>query len=139
MAINYTKHVELTFNGKEVHCNATSAELTDEPEGSETLQTFCYSEDIAGTPKGLFALSAYQDWGHQGGSPAANDSVFDLVDDAYLAEEEIDVEFTVGGVTKSFSVRPLAAPPFGGEAGSALVGDMEFSVTSDIVKADATP
>ena len=103
MTINSLKKLSLTLDDTNVECQLTTAQLVDEPEGAETLTTFCGSRDIAGTPKYTLNLAGFQDYGHSttGGTPT-NDSVFDMLHTSYRADVadpgsgELDVVLTVG-------------------------------------------
>jgi hypothetical protein len=133
--INYTKHLEMTFDDTEVHCDLTTAQLVDEPEGAETLTTFCGSQDIPGSPKYSLNIS-----GFQSGSTAEN--VFDLIHASYITEPEpapIAVVLTVGSKTRSFDARPLNDSPFGGDSGSAMTADIAMAVIGEITDGTVTP
>lgn len=121
VGIRYTKHLELTFGGTEVHCDLTSAILSDEPEGAETLVTYCSSEDVPGVPKYTLSVEGFQSWSEA-------DDALSLLHDAYVAEETIDCVLTVGSRTRTFEARPLNDTPFGAEAGSAFTGSVDLSV-----------
>lgn len=128
MAITALKTLSLEFDGTAVECQLTTAQLVDEPEGAETLTTFCSSEDVAGTPKYTLNISGFADWG-------AATSVFDLLHEAYVADPpgEIDCVLQVGSATRSFTSKVQNDPPFGGDAGAAMTADVALAVVSPVV------
>jgi hypothetical protein len=128
------KTLILTLDTEVVECNLTGATLTDEPEGAETLTTFCGAYDVAGTPKYTLALAGFQSYD-------AVDDVCSILHTAYVAEPraDLDVVMTVGTKTRTFTATPAADPPFGGEAGAALTFETTLNVTSDITDGVVTP
>lgn len=132
--INYSKTLTLTLDADEVQCQLTTAQLVDEPEGAETLTTFCGSQDVSGTPKYSLNIAGFQDYGQA-------TSVFDMLHASYIADPvaEIDAVLTVGGATRSFSVVPQNDPPFGGDAGAAMTADVTLSVVGDVTDGVVTP
>jgi hypothetical protein len=132
MAINSIKTLTLELDGDAVECQLTTAQLVDEPEGAETLTTFCQSVDVAGTPKYSLTISGYQDYG-------SAESVMDLLHTAYVAKPpaEIDAVLTVGTKTRTFTCVPQNDAPFGGDAGAAMTADVTLSVTSDVTDGTA--
>lgn len=125
MSIAYTKTLVLTLDTTEAQCQLTTAQLVDEPEGSETLTTFCGSLDVAGTPKYTLNLSGFQDYGEA-------ESVFELLHTAYKADADVACVLTVGDATRTFDAKPQNDTPFGGDAGAAMTGDIALAVTSTI-------
>jgi hypothetical protein len=132
MSINYSKHLSLTMDTETVECQLTTAQLVDEPEGSETLTTFCGSQDVAGTPKYTLNISGFQDYGQA-------ESVFDMIHTAYKADtstdvtaNQIDCVLTVGSATRTFTATPQNDAPFGGDAGAAMTADVAFAVVGAI-------
>lgn len=133
MSVNYIKTLKLMLDTTEVECQLTTAQLVDEPEGAETLTTFCGSQDTAGTPKYTLNLSGFQDYGQA-------QSVFDLLHTAYVTDPiaEVDFVLTVGGATRTGVATPANDPPFGGDAGAALTADLAMSVVGDITDGTVT-
>jgi hypothetical protein len=129
-----TKSLELTLGDEVVSCDLTSAILTDEPEGSDTLTTFCGAYDVAGTAKYSLELAGFQSW-------EAVDGVCSILHAAYIADPQVpvDVVMTVGSKTREFSAVPAADVPFGAEAGSPFTFEATMNVTSDITDGTATP
>jgi hypothetical protein len=127
MAIKSIKTLVLTFGAEEVQCQLTTAQLVDEPEGAETLTTFCGAEDRSGTPKYTLNISGFQDYGDAA-------SVFEMLHDAYIdaAEAPISCVLTVGTATRSFDARPQNDPPFGGDAGAAMTADVALAVLGEV-------
>jgi hypothetical protein len=134
MTINSIKTLKLTMGADSVECQLTTAQLVDEPEGAETLTTFCSSVDVAGTPKYTLNISGFQDYGEA-------ESVFTMLHEAYTdaTGADIDCVLTVGKETRSFPARPQNDPPFGGDAGAALTADVALAVTGDIVDGVVPP
>ncbi len=132
MAIKSIKTLTLTLDTDEVQCQLTTAQLVDEPEGAETLTTFCGSEDISGTPKYTLNISGFQDYGDA-------ESVFDMLHTAYLTEAEVAAVLTVGGATRSFDCRPQNDAPFGGDAGAAMTADVALAVVGAITDGTVVP
>jgi hypothetical protein len=139
MAIRTHKTLQLTLGAKTVHCALTKAQLVDNP-ALEELTTFCGTEESA-TAKYTLEIGGFQDWGYTAaadpGPPAveAYDAVCDIIHTAYVADpvSEIAVVLTVGTATRTFSAKPIADVPFGGDAGAALTFETSLSVSSDIV------
>jgi len=127
--INSIKTLTLELDTTNVECQLTTAQLVDEPEGAETLTTFCGAEDISGTPKYTLNISGFQDYGQA-------QSVFDLLHTAYLSGAEIAcvlaVPGTTGSVTRSFDAKPQNDPPFGGDAGAAMTADVALAVVGAV-------
>jgi hypothetical protein len=133
MAINSIKTLTLMLDTDQVECQLTTAQLVDEPEGAETLTTFCGAEDVSGTPKYTLNISGFQDYGHTSGvAPGTPDSVFDMLHTAYITDAEIDAVLTVGSSTRSFACKPQNDTPFGGDAGAAMTGDIALAVVGAI-------
>jgi hypothetical protein len=134
MAINSIKTLTLSLDGDQVECQLTTAQLVDEPEGSETLTTFCASEDVAGTPKYSLSLAGYQDYG-------SAESVMDMLHTAYVANPtaEIDCVLEVGTKSRTFSAKPQADVPFGADSGAAFTAEVTLAVTSPVVDGTVTP
>lgn len=126
--INSIKTLTLELDAVSVECQLTTAQLVDEPEGAETLTTFCGAEDVSGTPKYTLNISGFQDYGQA-------ESVFDLLHTAYIdpAGEAIACVLTVGTKTRSFDARPQNDPPFGGDAGAAMTADVALAVSGAVV------
>lgn len=133
MAINTIKTLTLTLDTDQVECQLTTAQLVDEPEGAETLTTFCGAEDHAGTPKYTLNISGFQDYGHTtGAAPGTPDSVFDMLHTAYVTDATIAAVLTVGAKTRSFDCKPQNDTPFGGDAGAAMTGDIALAVVGAV-------
>lgn len=132
MAINSIKTLTLSLDTTEVQCQLTTAQLVDEPEGQETLTTFCGSEDVAGTPKYTLNVSGFQDYGQA-------ESVFDLLHTAYLGGDTIAAVLEVGSKSRSFDCRPLNDAPFGGDAGAAMTADVGLAVVGGVTDGTVTP
>lgn len=134
MAINSIKTLTLTLDTTEVQCQLTTAQLVDEPEGAETLTTFCGSEDSSGTPKYTLNISGFQDYGQA-------ESVFDLLHTAYLADPIVPIEavLEVGTKTRTFDCVPQNDPPFGGDAGAAMTADVALAVVGPVTDGTVTP
>jgi hypothetical protein len=133
MSIVSIKTLKLSLDGQaDVECQLTRAALVDEPE-TEELTTFC-STETSSTPNYNLELSGFQDYGEA-------ESVFALLHTAYTTDPvaEIDCVLTVGGETRTFTAKPTNDPPFGGDAGSALNGDITLDVVGDVVDGTATP
>ena len=132
MAINTIKTVELTLGATSVECQLTRAALVDEPE-TEDLTTFCGTESSS-IPNYSLELAGFQDYGQA-------QSVFDLVHAAYISDPVDDIAFvlTVGTKTRSGNAKPTADVPFGGDAGSALQGDITLDVIGDVVDGTVVP
>jgi hypothetical protein len=130
--IPYTKTLKLSLDTTDVECQLTTAQLVDEPEGGETLTTFCLSEDVVGTPKYSLSISGFQSW-------AAATDAFQVIHDAYLAGDTMDFELTVGSKTRSGVCRALNDPPFGGDSGAAMTADVTLAVVGDVTDGTATP
>jgi hypothetical protein len=130
VAIKTIKTLALELDGTRVECQLTRAALVDSP-NTEELTTFCGTETSA-TPNYDLELAGFQDYGQA-------DSVFDLIHQAYVAEQltsgagEIAFTVTAGTATRSGTAKPVADAPFGGDAGSALNGDITLDVVSPIV------
>jgi hypothetical protein len=137
MAVNTIKTLELSFEGQNYECQLTRAALIDSPE-TETLTTFCGVQDSS-IAKYSLEIGGFQDYGHMtsGGTPVA-DSVFDLLHEAYVAEQAnsgagtLACVLTVGTATRTFDAVPVNDPPFGGDAGAALTGDLTLTVVSPV-------
>lgn len=125
MAIKSIKTLTLTLDADQVECQLTTAQLVDEPEGAETLTTFCGAEDVAGTAKYTLNISGFQDYGDA-------TSVFDMLHTAYTTDAEIAAVLTVGTGTRSFDCKPQNDPPFGGDAGAAMTGDVALAVVGAV-------
>lgn len=135
MAIKSIKTLKLMLESDQVECQLTTAQLVDEPEGAETLTTFCTSEDVAGTPKYTLNISGFQDYGDA-------ESVFDMLHTAYHAVPPADVisaVLTVGTKTRTFDCKPQNDPPFGGDAGAALTADLALAVVGAVTDGVVTP
>jgi hypothetical protein len=133
MAINTINTLTLSLDAvTTAHCQLTTAQLVDEPEGQETLTTFCGSQDTAGTPKYTLNISGFQDYGEA-------ESVFDLLHTAYLAAADIDAILEVGTKSRTFTARAQNDPPFGGDAGAALTADVALAVIGDITDGTVVP
>lgn len=132
MAINNIKTLTLTLDADQVECQLTDAQLVDEPEGAETLTTFCGSEDVAGTPKYTLNIAGFQDYGQA-------TSVFDMLHTAYKAGDTIAAVLEVGGTTRSFDCKPQNDPPVGGSAGAAMTADVALAVVGDVTDGTVTP
>jgi hypothetical protein len=132
MAINTIKTLTLSLDTTEVQCQLTTAQLVDEPEGAETLTTFCGAEDTAGTPKYTLNISGFQDYGQA-------ESVFDLLHDAYLTDAEIACVLEVGTKSRTFDAKPQNDPPFGGDAGAAMTGDVALAVVGAVTDGTVVP
>jgi hypothetical protein len=126
VSIKTIKTLKLTLDGESVQCQLTRAALVDSPD-TEELTTFCGTETSA-IPNYNLELAGFQDYGDAA-------SVFDMIHTAYVADEiaEIDCVLTVGKSTRTFTVKPVADAPFGGDAGAALTGDLALDVVSPIV------
>jgi hypothetical protein len=134
MAINSIKTLTLTLDTEEVECQLTTAQLVDEPEGAETLTTFCGSEDRAGTKKYTLNISGFQDYGQ-------TDAVFDLLHTAYIADPQVPIAcvLTVGSKTRTFAANPPNDPPFGGDAGAAMTADVALAVVGGVTDGTVAP
>lgn len=134
MAINHIKTLILTLDTEEVQCQLTTAQLVDEPEGAETLTTFCGSQDVSGTPKYTLNISGFQDYG-------TAQSVFDMLHTAYIADPVADIDclLTVGTATRAFTAVPQNDAPFGGDAGAAMTADVALAVTSPVTDGVVVP
>lgn len=135
MAINSIKTLTLMLDTTQVECQLTTAQLVDEPEGAETLTTFCGAEDVSGTPKYTLNISGFQDYGQA-------TSVFDLLHTAYKATPPADVisaVLEVGTKTRSFDCRCQNDPPFGGDAGAAMTGDVALAVIGAVTDGVVSP
>lgn len=102
-------------------CQCSKLEITDDPT-TETVTTFCGVEE-SGTPKRKFTVGGFQDWG-------TVNSFCELIHQAYLADpvEPIDFVAQVGKATRTFQAKPIADPPFGGEAGPPLKFEISLSI-----------
>jgi hypothetical protein len=137
MSIKTHKTLKLTLGAKEVHCALTRAALVDNPD-TEELTTFCGTETSA-IPNYSLEIGGFQDWDlSTPGAPGppvveAYDAVCDILHTAYVTDPiaEIDCVLTVGTATRTFTAKPVADVPFGGDAGSALA----FDATLDVVGA----
>jgi hypothetical protein len=60
---------------------------------------------------------------------------------AYNTVPTADIDFVleVGGATRTGTCRPINDPPFGGDAGAALQGDISLDVIGDVTDGTATP
>jgi hypothetical protein len=125
MAIKSIRTLTLMLDADSVECQLTTAQLVDEPEGAETLTTFCGAEDVSGTPKYTLNISGFQDYGDA-------ESVFDMLHAAYISDAEIAAVLTVGTGTRSFDCKPQNDPPFGGDAGAAMTGDVALAVVGPV-------
>lgn len=116
----------------EVECQLTRAALIDEPE-TEDITTFC-GTTTSSSPNYNLEISGFQDYGEA-------ESVFELLHTAYVTDPiaEIDCVLTVGSATRTFTAKPINDAPFGGDAGSALNGDITLDVVSDIVDGVVAP
>lgn len=125
MAINTVKTLTLTLDGDSVECQLTRAALVDNPD-TEELSTFCGTETSAIANYDL-EISGFQDY-------AAAESLFETLHTAYVADPiaEIDFVLEVGGKTRSGTCKPTSDVPFGGDAGTALTGDVTLDVVSAI-------
>jgi len=132
MAIKSIKTLELMLDTDQVECQLTTAQLVDEPEGAETLTTFCGAEDTSGTPKYTLNISGFQDYGDA-------ESVFDMLHTAYIGDAEIAAVLTVGTKTRSFDCKPQNDPPFGGDAGAAMTADVALAVVGAVTDGVVTP
>lgn len=132
MAIKSIKTLTLMLDTEQVECQLTTAQLVDEPEGAETLTTFCGSEDVSGTPKYTLNISGFQDYGDAA-------SVFDMLHTAYLADAEIACVLDLGVASRSFDAKPQNDPPFGGDAGAAMTADVALAVVGPITDAPVIP
>lgn len=132
MAINTIKTLTLTLDTDQVECQLTRAALIDDPT-TEDLTTFCGTESSSIANYNL-ELAGFQDYGQAS-------SVFDLLHAAYVADpvSEIDFVLEVGGKTRSGTCKPINDPPFGGDAGAALTGDITLDVVGDVTDGVATP
>jgi hypothetical protein len=132
MPVRTIKTLALSFDGATVECQLTRAALVDDPT-TEEITTFCGTETSA-TPNYNLEISGFVDFGEAA-------SVFDLLHDAYVADPtgEIDCVLTVGNRTRTFTARPVADVPFGGDAGAALTADMTLDVISPVVDGTVTP
>jgi hypothetical protein len=128
MAINTIKTLTLMLDTTAVECQLTRAALVDSPD-TEELTTFCGTETSA-IPNYDLEIGGFQDYG-------SAQSVFDLIHAAYVADpiSEIDCVLTVGKATRTFTAKPVADVPFGGDAGTALTGDVTLDVVSPVVDA----
>jgi hypothetical protein len=127
MSVNTIKTLTLTLDAQpSVECQLTRAALVDNPE-TEDVTTFCGTETSAIANYDL-ELSGFQDYGQV-------TSVFDLLHTAYIADPvgEIDFVLTVGTKTRTGVCKPVNDPPFGGDAGAALTGDITLDVVGDVV------
>lgn len=132
MAIQTIKTLTLMLDAAQVECQLTTAQLVDEPEGQETLTTFCGSEDTAGTPKYTLNISGFQDYGQA-------ESVFDLLHTAYLDGTDIACVLDLGVSSRTFDARPTNDPPFGGDAGAAMTADVALAVVGPVTDAPVIP
>jgi hypothetical protein len=133
-APSIVKTLTLTLDTESVECSLTAATLVDEPEGAETLTTFCGSYDVAGTPKYALNIGGFQSY------EAATD-VCELLHTAYISDPvgEIDCVLAVGTKTRTFTAVPSADPPFGGDAGAALTFETTLNLTTDPVDGVVVP
>ena len=140
VAIKTHKTLKLTLGGTTVECALTRAALIDTPE-TEELTTFCGKQTSAIANYQL-EVGGFQDWEYtaaigEGVPPAteAYDAVCDILHEAYVAEgiAEIECVLTIGKATRTFTAKPVADVPFGGDAGAALTFDTTLDVVSDIV------
>lgn len=132
MAINSIKTLTLELDTDSVECQLTTAQLVDEPEGAETLTTFCGAEDVSGTPKYTLNISGFQDYGDA-------ESVFDLLHTAYLTDAEIACVLEVGTASRTFDAKPQNDAPFGGDAGAAMTADVALAVVGAITDGPVIP
>lgn len=132
MAINSIKTLTLSLDTEEVQCQLTTAQLVDEPEGAETLTTFCGSEDRAGTKKYTLNISGFQDYGQAA-------SVFDMLHTAYITDAEIACLLEVGTQSRTFDAKPQNDPPFGGDAGAAMTADVALAVVGAVTDGPVVP
>ena len=138
MAIKTHKTLKLTLGGKTVECALTRAALVDNPD-TEEITTFCGTETSAIANYSL-EIGGFQDWEYTAaadpGPPAvaAYDAVCDILHDAYVTDpvSEIACVLTIGTATRTFSAKPVADVPFGGDAGTALTFDTTLDVVSAI-------
>lgn len=125
MSIYTTKTLKLTLDTTSAECQLSTAQLSD-TSSPEELTSFCGVHKVAGVPAYELALSGWQDYGQA-------QSVCDLIHTAYVTDpiSDLDVVLTVDDQTRTFTAKPTADIPFGGDAGI-LTFDTTLSVTSDI-------
>lgn len=132
MSVNTIKTLTLSLDADTVECQLTRAALVDNPD-TEDITTFCGTETSAIANYDL-ELSGFQDYGQA-------TSLFDMLHTAYTTDPvaEIACVLTVGSKTRTFSAKPVNDPPFGGDAGAALTGDVTLDVVGDITDGVVTP
>lgn len=132
MSVNTIKTLKLTLDAQTVECQLTRAALVDNPD-TEDITTFCGTESSSIANYDL-ELSGFQDYGQA-------TSVFDMLHTAYVADPvaEIDFVLTVGTKTRTGVAKPINDPPFGGDAGAALTGDVTLDVVGDVTDGVVTP
>lgn len=127
--VAYLKTLTLELDGTAVECQLTTALLTSETEGAETLTTFCGAEDVPGVAKYTLTIGGYSDW-------QSAQSVCDIVHQAFVNGQDIDpgtsdvIDFVLetGGKTRTGQARPTTDMPFGGDAGAAMTFTIDLSV-----------
>jgi hypothetical protein len=132
VAVNTIKTLTLTLETDSVECQLTRAALIDDPE-TEDITTFCGTESSSIANYNL-ELSGFQDYGQV-------TSLFDMIHTAYVTDPiaELDFVLTVGGKTRTGKAKPTQDVPFGGDAGSALTGDVTLDVIGLPVDGNVVP